>query len=50
MDPHEKFCHNRGCWAYGRAGEGHVVIHSKKERRYHCKWCSKTFLLTSTLR
>lgn len=40
MDPHERFCHNRDCWAYGRAGEGHIVIHSKKERRYRCK---KTF-------
>ena len=46
MDPHERFCHNRDCWAYGRAGEGHVVIHSKKERRYRCKRCSKTFSAT----
>ncbi len=43
MDPHKRFCHNRGCWAYGRAGEGHVVIHSQKERRYRCKRCAKTF-------
>ena len=43
MDPQERFCHNRGCWAYGRAGEGHVVIHSQKERRYRCKRCAKTF-------
>ena len=46
MDPQEKFCHNRGCWAYGRAGEGHIVIHSQKERRYRCKRCSKTFCAT----
>ena len=43
MDPHERFCHNRGCWAYGRAGEGHIMIHSQKERRYRCKRCAKTF-------
>jgi len=43
MDPRERFCHNRGCWAYGRADEGHIVIHSKKERRYRCKRCAKTF-------
>jgi hypothetical protein len=43
MDPQERFCHNRGCWAYGRAGEGHIVVHSQKERRYRCKRCSKTF-------
>ena len=42
MDPHQRFCHNRDCWAYGRAGEGHVVIHSQKECRYQCKRCSKT--------
>ncbi len=43
MDPHERFCHNERCWAYGRAGEGHIVIHSRKERRYRCKRCEKTF-------
>jgi hypothetical protein len=43
MDPHSKWCHNRGCRAYGRPGEGHVVIHSRKERRYQCKRCSRTF-------
>jgi hypothetical protein len=42
-DPQERFCHNRDCWAYGRAGEGHIVIHSQKERRYRCKRCAKTF-------
>ncbi len=46
MDPHKRFCHNRGCWAYGRAGEGHIVIHSQKERRYRCKRCAKTFSQT----
>ena len=43
MDPHNRFCHNERCWAYGRAGEGHIVIHSQKERRYKCKRCKKTF-------
>jgi transposase-like protein len=43
MDPQQRFCHNRGCWAYGRAGEGHIVIHSQKEHRYKCKRCKKTF-------
>lgn len=46
MDPQERFCHNRGCWAYGRAGEGHIVLHSQKERRYRCKRCAKTFSAT----
>lgn len=43
MNPHEQFCHNKECHAYGCEGEGHIVIHSKKERRYRCKRCSRTF-------
>ena len=27
MDPRKRFCHNRSCWAYGRPGERHIVIH-----------------------
>lgn len=46
MDPHRTWCHNRRCRAYGRIGEGHVVIHSQKERRYQCKRCRKTFTET----
>src|SRR5215216_276261 len=43
MDPQKRFCHNETCRAYGRAGEDHIVIYSKKERRYRCKRCKKTF-------
>lgn len=43
MDPHQQWCHNHACRAYGRIGEGHVVIHSHKERRYRCKRCGRTF-------
>ncbi len=46
MDPQRRFCHNERCWAYGRADEGHIVIHSQKERRYKCKRCSRTFSAT----
>jgi hypothetical protein len=46
MDPHKRFCHNERCWAYGRVGEGHIVIHSRKERRYRCKRCGRTFSAT----
>ena len=46
MDPREQFCHNPGCWAYGRVGEGHIVIHSQRERRYRCDRCDKTFSAT----
>jgi transposase-like protein len=46
MDPQRRFCHNPECWAYGRAEEGHIVIHSRKERRYRCKRCGQTFSAT----
>ena len=47
MDPQEQFCRNRACRAYGRKGEGHVVIHSRAERRYQCKRCRRTFAETA---
>ena len=47
MDPQQQFCRNRGCWAYGRAGEGHVVIHSQAEQRYRCRRCRRTFAATA---
>jgi transposase-like protein len=47
MDPQEQFCRNRACRAYGRKGEGHVVIHSRTERRYQCKRCRRTFVETA---
>ncbi len=46
MNPQEQFCHNPQCWAYGRAGEGHVVVHSQRERRYKCDRCGRTFSAT----
>ncbi|MCA1606889.1 MAG: hypothetical protein LC775_15790 [Acidobacteria bacterium] len=46
MDPQKRFCHNRSCWAYARAGEDHIVIHSQKEQRYRCKRCGQTFSAT----
>ncbi len=47
MNPHEQFCHNKDCRAYAREGEGHIVIHSQKERRYQCKRCRRTFSQTT---
>jgi transposase-like protein len=46
VDPQQRFCHNERCWAYARAGEGHIVIHSQTERRYRCKRCGQTFSAT----
>jgi transposase-like protein len=47
MNPHEQLCHNPRCWAYGRRGEGHIVIHSRREQRYRCKRCGRTFSATT---
>jgi transposase-like protein len=47
MDPQQQFCRNRACRAYGRKGEGHVVIHGRAERRYRCKRCRRTFAETA---
>src|SRR5918997_6033461 len=47
MDPQRQFCRNRACRAYGRTGVGHVLIHSRAERRYRCKRCRRTFAETA---
>jgi transposase-like protein len=47
MDPQEQFCRNQACRAYGRKGEGHVVIHSRREQRYQCKRCRRTVAETA---
>jgi len=46
MNPQEQVCHNPRCWVYGRAGEGHIVVHSQRDQRYRCKRCGKTFSTT----
>ena len=46
MNPREQFCHNPACWAYGRAGGGHIEIYSRCEQRYRCQRCGKTFSAT----
>jgi transposase-like protein len=43
MNPQEQFCPNLLCSARGKTGENNIVIHSRKERRYKCKQCQKTF-------
>lgn len=43
MNPKERFCPNMDCKARGETGKGNIVIHSRKEGRYRCKVCGKTF-------
>lgn len=46
MDPQEQFCQNDACPARGKTDEGNIVIHSRKEARYKCTVCDKTFVET----
>jgi transposase-like protein len=43
MNPQEQFCPNPACCATGKVGAGNITIHSRKEGRYKCKECRKTF-------
>lgn len=46
MDPQGVFCPNEMCLASGQIGKGNISVHSKKERRYICNVCDKTFAET----
>lgn len=43
MNPQAQFCHNEACHASGRVGQGNIIIHSRKAKRYRCTCCGKTF-------
>mgnify|MGYP006300987741 FL=1 len=43
MDPQAQFCHNTECVASGQIGKGNITVHSRKEKRYICNVCGKTF-------
>jgi transposase-like protein len=45
--PADLFCPNPGCAAYGVAGAASVRCHSRKEQRYRCTVCTKTFAATA---
>jgi transposase-like protein len=46
MDPQTQFCHNPDCTARGQLGLGNISVHSRKERRYRCSTCDRTFAAT----
>jgi transposase-like protein/IS1 family transposase len=46
MDLATTFCPNRYCPARGQSGQGNIGIHSRKEHRFICKQCHKTFTTT----
>src|SRR3954447_7564512 len=46
MDRQAQFCHNPDCPARGQLGLGNIRVHSRKERRYRCTTCDRTFAAT----
>ena len=46
MDPARTFCPNLVCAARGHTGQGNIGIHSRKEQRFICTACRKTFTAT----
>jgi transposase-like protein len=47
MDPATTFCPNGACPARGHIGQGNIGIHSRKDRRFVCTQCCKTFSATT---
>lgn len=43
MNPQEQWCPNLNCPARGHLDRGNITIHSRKEQRYRCTVCGKTF-------
>ena len=46
MDPQDQSCHNPDCTARGQLGLGNIRVHGRKERRYRCTTCGRTFAAT----
>jgi transposase-like protein/IS1 family transposase len=46
MDPTATFCPNPACPARGQIGQGNIGIHSRKDQRFICTQCRKTFTAT----
>ncbi len=47
MDTSQQYCPNPKCPDYGVVGGGNIGIHSRKEQRFRCKTCGKTFAATT---
>src|SRR5215475_8855182 len=48
MNPTTIFCPNVACPASGQMGQGNIGIHSRKDRRFVCTQCCKTFSATES--
>jgi transposase-like protein len=47
MNPTTVFCPHGNCHARGQTGQGNIGIHSRKEQRFICHECHKTFSATT---
>jgi transposase-like protein/IS1 family transposase len=47
MNPTTVFCPNLACPARGQTGQGNIGIHSRKDKRFICTQCCKTFTVTN---
>ena len=47
MDPTTAFCPHWHCHARGHSGQGNIGIHARKEQRFICHACPKTFSATT---
>ncbi len=46
MDPATIFCPNLDCPARGQTGKGNIGNHSRRDKRFRCRQCRKTFTAT----
>jgi transposase-like protein len=46
MDPQSQFCHNPDRTTRGQLGLGNISVHRRKECRYRCSTCGRTFAAT----
>jgi len=46
IDISVQYCPNPDCPDYGKAGSDNIGIHSRKEKRFICRTCGKTFAAT----
>lgn len=46
MDPSKTSCPNPDCPMHGQTDQGNIALHSKKEKRWRCRKCRRTFAAT----
>jgi transposase-like protein len=47
MDPATIFCPHLACPARGQVGQGNIRVHARREQRWRCIQCHKTFTATN---